>query len=179
MEETNYLEKAKQLRKKLILLDRIDRNGGWIDHIDAFELISVYVEDQGIIYTTLSIEEELSLMYYRLKGYKVFEEDFTQTKIKKCLKCGIKQKLTNFSKNWSYQDNRSSRCNICMSKDPEQSRKEWNENELKKKVCPTCQREYTLNDFLKKKKICKRCNNRNKEHEPKTTNRDMLEKRRD
>lgn len=118
--------------QKAQLLDRIDRNGGWIDHIDAFQLLSVYVEEFGVIYTALSIDEELSLIYYRLKGYEVFEEDFTDLKVKKCIRCGIKQKLTDFGKNWSRIDGRMATCKICFRLDPERSRKEWEEKEKKK-----------------------------------------------
>jgi hypothetical protein len=120
--------------KKEQLLDRIERNGGWIDHIDAFQLLSIYIEEFGVIYTALSIDEELSLIYYRLKGYEVFEEDFTDLKVKKCIRCGIEQRLTHFGKNWNLRDGRTATCKICHRLDPERSRKEWEEKEKKKSL---------------------------------------------
>jgi len=51
-----------------LFIERVNRQGGYIDEIDAFRLLSLYVDKFGVkYYDDLSIEDELCLMWEDLK----------------------------------------------------------------------------------------------------------------
>jgi hypothetical protein len=128
-------------------LDRMRRNGLRCDLIDAFYIIHYYHEDniEGIT-TSLSQEDELSLMLYRLLGHDVDEEDFLKRFSKKCIKCERDFTLNHFSMNMQKADRRETVCRFCLSKKPN-AYENWLENEKLLKKCRVCKIEKTLNNF--------------------------------
>jgi hypothetical protein len=51
-----------------LFIERVNKQGGWIDEVDAFRLLSLYVDKFGVkYYEKLDIEEELCLMWEDLK----------------------------------------------------------------------------------------------------------------
>jgi hypothetical protein len=50
-------------------IECVNKQGGWINEVEAFKLVSLYVDKFGIkCYDRLSIEDELCLMWEELKG---------------------------------------------------------------------------------------------------------------
>jgi hypothetical protein len=129
-------------------LDRVKRNNFYCDNIDAFYIIHFYHEDdREPISTSLSNEDELSLMLYRLLGYNVDEEDFLRQYKKKCCRCKREFELHLFTMNMESKDRRCSFCRFCGSKDPVKAYENYLTNEELTKKCRVCKKQKTLNNF--------------------------------
>jgi hypothetical protein len=51
-----------------LFIEQVNKQSGWINEVDAFRLLSLYVEKFGVkYYDKLSIEDELCLMWEDLK----------------------------------------------------------------------------------------------------------------
>lgn len=100
---------------KIELLEKIDKQCGYIDAIDAFSLVSIFTDEFGIRFTNLSIEEELKWMYLKLKGYNIRSVEFEMSE-KRCNKCNIIKNMDSFYINSSTHDGRHYTCKVCCSK---------------------------------------------------------------
>lgn len=97
------------------LLEKIERQSGYIDHIDAFRLISAFTDEFGVVYTTLQPEDELRWMFLKLKGYNIRTVQFEKPE-KECIKCKETKNIDDFAKNIATKDGRNSSCRLCNSK---------------------------------------------------------------
>jgi hypothetical protein len=151
--------------EKIELLEKIEKQHGWVDVIDAYTIIHLFTEEFGIIQTALSVENELTYMLMRLRGDAVLWTDF-ETKKKLCTKCGEEKFATEFQVNVAMKDGRSSRCKACINgraKDLQSKKKDEEKKQIKS--CFTCKtnkihddfRRYYVKGVLKRSKSCKNC----------------------
>ena len=61
-------QEAKELQ---MFINKVNIRGGWIDYIDAFRLINIYTNNYGILSTTLSVEDELLIMWDKINNIKI------------------------------------------------------------------------------------------------------------
>lgn len=116
--EIPALKKIKKKMKKEELINKIERQAGYIDALDAYRLISLYTDEFGILKTKLSVEDELIYMYMKLKGYtgafRGKAADIEGSRLKTCSSCKIEKRHTLF-KSYYYKDEkrRKSTCFDC------------------------------------------------------------------
>ncbi len=103
------------------LLEKIERQAGYIDVIDAYRLISVYTDEFGILKTTLSVEDELIYMYMKLKGdSRIKKKDLESGKVKICKFCKIEKKHHEFNSYYYKEEKRRvATCKECMKNQKE------------------------------------------------------------
>jgi hypothetical protein len=104
------------------IIEKIERQAGYIDAVDALCLISVFTDEFGIVMTKMDKEDELTWMYMKLKGYKEKDKTksanfFERNKSKICRGCKIEKKHYEF-KSYYYKDvkTRKSTCMDCDAK---------------------------------------------------------------
>ena len=94
-------------------IKKVNSRNGYIDYIDAFRLVHIYTNMYGVLWTTLSIEDELILMWDRInkpitKSKKVITE-------KVCYKCKVKKEIAYFSIDRRRKDGLDGKCMACKN----------------------------------------------------------------
>lgn len=106
-----------------IFINKIQRQSGFVDVIDAYKLISHYVDIFGIKYMDkLDIEEELMCYYEELKSY--IKGGDTMILRKKCNGCKEVKPINEYSKR---NDGYEYKCKGCI-KIYSDKRKEYRKN---------------------------------------------------
>ena len=99
------------------LLRKLEIQNGQADLVDAFRIVALYTELYGVkYYEKLSIEEELILMYEKLKEYKWSKKsiDYDINKDSKVCRRGNEEKLLReFYKKTDAKDGRNNTCAKC------------------------------------------------------------------
>lgn len=85
-------------------IEDVKRKSGYIDYIDAFKLIHLFTEKYGVIYTELSIEDELIYMWIKL-------QENNNNKI--CKVCKVEKDLNDFYYSKNRKDNKDNWCAKC------------------------------------------------------------------
>lgn len=88
-------------------IEKVKRQSGFIDVVDAYRLIHFFTEKWGIKFTDFSTEDELCYMWIRLQEEK---EDCK----KKCSKCKEYKLLDDFNNDKNKKDGRCSYCKVCI-----------------------------------------------------------------
>lgn len=103
-------------------IQKVNKQRGWIDELDAYRLVSIFTDNFGVIYTELPIEMELLYMWEKLNEV----ENEKKTKI--CTNCKIEKELDDFYKDKKSKDGRLPRCARCTR----EYISEWNVRKRKK-----------------------------------------------
>lgn len=95
-------------------IEGLKSRGGFADVIDAYKLISFYVDVYGVIYMDkLSIEEELMFYYEELKKYiKIYNRE--NILYKRCYVCGEIKNKTDFGVRKLSKDGLNTKCKSCI-----------------------------------------------------------------
>lgn len=108
-------------------IDKVNKQRGWVDTVDAFLLVHFFTQRFGIIYTDLSIEDELIYMWEKLKSDDV---GYVIPTHKTCARCKGERSINDFYKSKGNKDGKENTCKVCrrdyMGK--------WMDNHNKKKV---------------------------------------------
>lgn len=107
-------QEAKELQ---MFINKVNIRGGWIDYIDAFRLINIYTNNYGVLSTTLSVEDELLIMWdkinnIKIEGGKIIRKSI---KIKKCFVCKLRLSSDDFSRDKSNEDGLDYKCRNCKA----------------------------------------------------------------
>lgn len=97
------------------LIEKIEKQGRYADALDAYRICAVYTDLFGVEYfkQTLTIEEELCVMYDKIKNYKEEEIDYLITGTKECVRCGEVKHVTEFHKRKLSKGGRKAECKAC------------------------------------------------------------------
>jgi hypothetical protein len=111
--------------KREELIEKIKRQAGYVDMLDAYRVVDVYTTLFGVEYfdtrkQTLSVQEELILMWDRINRYEeiVSNDDYidVNTKTKVCFTCGEETALINYHRDKKKKDGRKIDCKHCAVK---------------------------------------------------------------
>ncbi|MFY8159766.1 MAG: hypothetical protein ACOVNU_00410 [Candidatus Kapaibacteriota bacterium] len=107
-----------EVKELEMFINKVNRKDGWIDYIDAFRLIDIYTKNYGVLTTRLSIEDELIIMWDKVKKIKVIDGEIQRIapKTKKCFSCGIIFNLEYFTKDKASKDGFDYKCRDCKCK---------------------------------------------------------------
>lgn len=97
-------------------IDKVEKCRGYVDHIDAYRLISHYVDVFGVKYMNkLSIEDELILYYDELKSFvnKSNVNNYISIYYKKCNRCNEVKNKSEYSIRRGTQDGLCYQCKDC------------------------------------------------------------------
>ena len=113
------------------LIRKIELQNGMADAIDAYRICALYTELYGIkFYRNIEIEDELIIMFEKLKQYKGRKRIYNINIDKKvCRKCNEEKLLKDFHKLKSSKDGRNYICAKCSNK----AHTEWKERKNKLK----------------------------------------------
>ena len=75
----------------LSMIDKVRRQAGYVYMDDCYLIISIYTDIFGVIYTSMSVEDELTYMFKRCVRYS---KDPTIYKI--CITCKVEKDESNF-----------------------------------------------------------------------------------
>jgi len=109
-------------------VEKVNKQSGWIDTLDAFCLIHFFTERFGVVYTELSIEDELMYMWERLKL------ELQPKKHQICKVCKIKKDIEEYYIKRTSKYGRELTCRECKRK---YMRKWMNEYNNKKRTTTT------------------------------------------
>ena len=124
------------------IIQKIEKQRGFCDTIDAFRIVGVYTDLYGVEYhDNLSVEEELIYMYSMIKSFDDVN-DFKPTDEKVCGKCKLSKQRTEFSKNSLSRDKKDKYCKACNKintdkhkrRTPEEIERKKREKELVKEL---------------------------------------------
>ena len=99
----------------ILFINRVDKNSGYIDFVDAFRLLNYYIEIFGVKYMDrISIEDELIYYYGEIKLF--IRRKITNIKYfrKKCNACKEVKTLNEFSKRRNSPDKLEYKCRACI-----------------------------------------------------------------
>lgn len=101
--------------KREELIKKIERQRGYIDAVDAFAVVSIFTDLYGVkYYDNLTIEEELIVMWDKIKNYKektsyiVSDNDLLT-----CPCCKETKEAKHFYKARDRKNGRKSECSKC------------------------------------------------------------------
>jgi hypothetical protein len=117
--------KAKRLRihhepdlvARQALIDKVERQRGWVDVVDCFRIIDVFVDiygDSGINIDAFTEEDQVIYMYDKIKNYNSYTTNV-------CNKCSIEKPITEFYKRLNTYTNI---CKICIKNDIDDEKRE-------------------------------------------------------
>jgi hypothetical protein len=94
--------------KEKDFIEKVKRQGGWVDIVDVYRLIDLYTERFGILFTELSIEDELMYMWIKIQE--------VDNLMKRCNTCDELKPMDEFHKNVKMRDGKSYYCRVCAKK---------------------------------------------------------------
>lgn len=96
-------------------IERIKKQRGYINGLDAWKLTDHYINYFGLWHNSLSIEDELIVMWTRLKSEKNLKEIIISTKT--CARC-LKSKMSyDFTKSDYNKDRLACYCKSCVAEE--------------------------------------------------------------
>lgn len=108
-------------------IDKVKGQRGWVDTVDAFLLVHFFTQRFGIIYTDLSIEDELIYMWEKMNSDEV---GYVIPTHKTCARCKTERSINDFYKSRGNKDGKENTCKVCRR---EYMRK-WMNNHNKNKI---------------------------------------------
>lgn len=110
-----------------LFINRVNNNSGYVDFVDAFRLISYYIDVFGIKYMDrFSIEDELMYYYEQLKSFINKENSSIKDYRKKCHTCKEIKEINEFTKRRGVKDGLEYKCKSCIKEYRDNRKKTFN-----------------------------------------------------